>query len=70
MYKDLTQILQKIPEAQQLARNSNFEYGYMYITLYNVCPVHRGMFSTLRAVQYIGGYHKYMGEYYEHIGGC
>ena len=24
-------------------------------TLYNVCSVHRGMFSTLGGVQYIGG---------------
>ena len=48
-------------------------------TLYNVCSVHRGMFSTL------GGYHEYIGGipwvhrgdimstsggYYEYIGGC
>ena len=32
-------------------------------TLYNVCSVHREMFSTSRSVQYIGGYHEY-------IGGC
>ena len=44
------------------------------ITLYNVCSVHRGMFSTsgvfitlgdimsaLGGVQYIGGYHEYIG---------
>ena len=33
-------------------------------TLYNVCSVHRGMFSTLE------GYHEYIGGYYEYIGGC
>ena len=30
-------------------------------TLYNVCSVHRGMFSTPGGVQYIGGYHEYIG---------
>ena len=46
-------------------------------TLYNVCSVHRGMFSTLGDVQYIGGYHEYIGGYHdecegyhEYIGGC
>ena len=33
------------------------------ITLYNVCSVHRGVFSTL------GGYHEYIGGYHEYIGG-
>ena len=48
------------------------------LTLYNVCSVHRGMFSTSGGVQYIGGYHEYIGgdtmstsgEYHEYIGGC
>ena len=39
------------------------------ITLYNVCSVHRGMFSTSGSVQYIGGYHEYIGGYHEYIGG-
>ena len=30
-------------------------------TLYNVCSVHRGIFSTSGGVQYIGGYHEYIG---------
>ena len=38
-------------------------------TLYNVYSVHRGMFSTSRGVQYIGGYYEYIGGYYEYIGG-
>ena len=29
--------------------------------LYNVCPVHQGMFSTSGGVQHIGGYHEYIG---------
>ena len=33
------------------------------ITLYNVCSVHRGMFSTS------GGYREYIGRYHEYIGG-
>ena len=54
------------------------------ITLYNVCSVHWGMFSTSGDVQYIGGcsvhrgdimstsggYHEYIGGYHEYIGGC
>ena len=39
------------------------------LTLYNVCSVHRGMFSTSGGVQYIGGYHEYIGGYHEYIGG-
>ena len=35
-------------------------------TVYNVCSVHRGMFSTSRDVQYIGGYHEYIGGYHEY----
>ena len=31
-----------------------------FLTLYNVCSVHRGMFSTLGGVQYIRGYHEYI----------
>ena len=34
------------------------------LTLYNVCSVHRGVFSTS------GGYHEYIGGYHEYIGGC
>ena len=26
------------------------------------CSVHRGMFSTSGGVQYIGGYHEYIGD--------
>ena len=50
------------------------------ITLYNVCLVHRGMFSTpgrcsvhqgvfstSGGVQSIRGYHEYIGEYLEYI---
>ena len=35
----------------------------LVITLYNVCSVHRGMFSTSVGVSTTGGY-------YEYIGGC
>ena len=44
-------------------------------TLYNVCPVHRGMFSTSVGVQYIGGCSVHRGAfstsggYHEYIGG-
>ena len=55
-----------------------------WITLYNVCSVHQGMFSisgdimmhvgdimrTSIEVQYIGGYHEYIREYHEYIGVC
>ena len=34
------------------------------ITLYNVCSVHPGVFSTS------GGYHEYIRGYHEYIGGC
>ena len=47
------------------------------ITLYNVCSVHRGMFSTSGGVQYIGGCSVHRGDtmstsggYHEYIGGC
>ena len=40
-----------------------FHQNSLEITLYNVCSVHRGMFSTS------GGYHEYIGGYYEYIGG-
>ena len=40
-------------------------------TLYNVCSVQRGMFSTSVGYhEYIGGYHEYIREYHEYIGGC
>ena len=46
-------------------------------TLYNVCSVHRRIFSTSGGVQYIGGYHEYIGGimstsegYHEYIGEC
>ena len=35
----------------------------LVLTLYNVCSVHRGVFSTL------GGYHEDVGGYHEYIGG-
>ena len=54
------------------------------ITLYNVCSVHWGLFSTSGGVQYIrgcsvhqgdimstlGAYHDECGGYHEYIGGC
>ena len=53
------------------------------IILYNVCSLHRGMFSTLwvfstsgDTMSTLGGYHKYIEGvqyirgYHEHIGGC
>ena len=40
------------------------------VTLYNVCSVHRGMFSTSGGVQYIGGISwVHRGGYHEYIGG-
>ena len=61
-----------------------FHQSSLEITLYNVCSVHRGMFSTSRGyheyiggilwvhrgVQYIGGISWCMWGYYEYIGGC
>ena len=44
------------------------EIGGPTITLYNVCSVHRGMFSTSGGVQYIGGFST-SGGYHEYIGG-
>ena len=39
--------------------------------LYNVCSVHRGMFSTSGGYhEYIGGYHEYIGGYHEYIRVC
>ena len=35
-----------------------------------MCSVYRGLFSTLRGVQYIGGCSVYRGEYHEYIRGC
>ena len=50
---------------------------YTRITLYNVCSLHRGMFSTSGGVQYIGGIPVHRGDtmsisggYHEYIGGC
>ena len=40
------------------------------VTLYNVCSVHRGMFSTSGVFSTSGGYHEYIGGYHEYIGGC
>ena len=44
-------------------------------TLYNVCSIHRGMFSTSGGIQYIGGYSVHRGDamstsgaYHEYIG--
>ena len=34
--------------------DDNFDHPYVK-TLYNVCSAHRGIFSTSRGVQYIGG---------------
>ena len=58
--------------------------SHTVITLYNVCSVHRGMFSTSGDVQYIGGCSVHRGDimstsgdimstsggYHEYIGGC
>ena len=52
----------------------NFSYDGIF-TLYKVCSVHRGMFSTSGGVQYIGGCSVHRGdtmstsgEYHEYIG--
>ena len=37
-------------------------------TLYNVCAVPWGVFSTVGGVQYRGGYHEYRGGYLEYRG--
>ena len=49
----------------------NFGVSWVnFITLYNVCSVHRGMFSTSGGVQYIGGdTMSTSGGYHEYIGG-
>ena len=39
------------------------------MTLYNVCSVHQGMFSTSGVFRTSGGYHEYIGGYHEYIGG-
>ena len=39
------------------------------LTLYNVCAVPWGVFSTVGGVQYRGGYHEYRGGYLEYRGG-
>ena len=39
-------------------------------TLYNVCSVNWGIFSTSGDVQYIRGYHYECGGYHVYIGGC
>ena len=41
--------------------NNPVSYCGAQITLYNVYSVHWGMFSTLGGVQYMGGYHEYIG---------
>ena len=54
------------PETKTFIKSTALGQNSTYIachTLYNVCSVHWGMFSTLGGVQYIGGYHEY-------IGGC
>ena len=38
-------------------------------TLYNVCAVPWGVFSTVGGVQYRGGYHDKCGGYHEYRGG-
>ena len=38
-------------------------------TLYDVCAVPLGVFSTVGGVQYHGGYHEYRGGYHEYCGG-
>ena len=39
-------------------------------TLYNVCSIHRGMFSTSGVFSTLGEYHEYIGGYHEYIRGC
>ena len=39
------------------------KFAKEWLTMYNVCSVHHGMFITSRGVKYIGGYHGL-------IGGC
>ena len=38
-----------------MSNQSALKHGLRTFTLYNVCSVHRGMFSTSGGVQYIGG---------------
>ena len=52
------------------------QFFHPIITLYNVCSVHRGMFSTSGDVQYIGRCSVHRGDtmstsggYHEYIGG-
>ena len=42
------------------SRDVQYIGGFM-INVYNVCSVHPGMFSTSGGVQYIRGYHEYIG---------
>ena len=44
-------------------------FCFTLITLYNVCSVHRGVFSTSEdTVSTLGGYHEYIGGV-QYIGG-
>ena len=57
-------------------KNKTNTYQWFRTTLYNVCSVHQGMFSTSGDVQYIGGCSVHRGDtmsisggYHEYIGG-
>ena len=68
----------------QKSLNKSFQTLYTFLgdpnmfTLYNVCSVHQGMFTTSRGLQFLGGCHEYIrgdtmstsGGYHEYIGGC
>ena len=46
---------------KEFKTNLSYTFDSLVLTLYNVCSVHRGMFCTSGCVQYIGGYHEYIG---------
>ena len=70
--------MQQREQWKTLSPISQYESSWPKITLYNVCSVHRGVFSTLGGYnkdiggynEYIGGYHEYIGRYHEYIGEC
>ena len=49
-----------VPSILQFQFKTNIKEG-QDITLYNVCSVHQGMFSTLGVFSTSGGYHEYIG---------
>ena len=85
MYKRLYEFLDKMDAfySLQFCFREKHSTNHALITLYNVCSVHREMFSTLGVFstsrdtmstsweyrEYIGGV-QYIGGYHEYIGGC